>query len=94
VWTGSWTGARRTPSAACAFVALARGIVAGQARVADECASHNLPVAGSSPARPTCGLIRFSARAADRCRWSGVPSGSWPADRSFNPLRGMKLAPA
>ena len=35
-------------------MALTRGIVAGQARAADERASHNLPVAGSSPARPTC----------------------------------------
>ena len=36
-------------------MALTPGIVAGQARAAIDRASHNLPVVGSSPARPTCG---------------------------------------
>jgi hypothetical protein len=52
-WTGAWTGARGTPSVPCALLTFARGIVAGQAHVANECASHNLPVVGSSPTRPT-----------------------------------------
>jgi hypothetical protein len=52
-----WTGTRGTPSAACAFMASTRGIVARQARAADERASHNRPVAGSSPARHTCGFM-------------------------------------
>jgi len=43
-------------------MALTRGIVAGQARVAAERASHNLPVAGSSPARPTCGYTSYPAQ--------------------------------
>jgi hypothetical protein len=36
-----------------ALPAFTRGIVAGQASVANERASHNLPVVGSSPTRPT-----------------------------------------
>jgi hypothetical protein len=53
VWTGAWTGAPGNPSAMCAFVALTRGVSAGQACVANERASHNPPVLGSSPSRPS-----------------------------------------
>jgi hypothetical protein len=73
-WTGPWTGTQRTPSAACAFMAPTQGIVAGQARAADERASHNLPVAGSSPARPTCAAppaaptCGFKVFAAEACK--------------------------
>ena len=47
--TGPWTGAPRNPSATCAFAALTRGISAGQAHIADERASFNPRVRGSSP---------------------------------------------
>ena len=56
-----------------------RGVVAGQAGAVNERAAHNLPVAGSSPARPTCATL--AAAAAGRCR-SGGPekrsSARWP----------------
>jgi hypothetical protein len=79
----------------CAFTASTRGVGARQARGADERASHNLPVAGSSPARPTCGfkalptgswLVRGPTESAalQSARLGGghieqLPSGSWRA---------------
>ena len=37
----AWTGVRGNPSAMCAFMALSRGIVAGQTHLATERASFN-----------------------------------------------------
>jgi hypothetical protein len=61
-WTGAWTGMRGTSSVAYAFTASTRGVGAGQASAADERASHNLQVAGSSPAAAVVTLYRVMTR--------------------------------
>jgi len=65
-WTGSWTEpsvqtVRSGPSAARLCV-----IRAGSADDAPGRASHNPPVVGSSPTRPTSGFIRSLGRTVDR----------------------------
>jgi len=52
-WTGSWTGAPDYPSAVSAISAMIRVICAASVRVALGQTSHNPPVVGSSPTRPT-----------------------------------------
>ena len=52
-WTGSWTGAPDNPSAARAVNAIIRVICAASVRGAGGRTSHNPPVVGSSPTRPT-----------------------------------------
>ena len=83
-WTGPWTAARGTPSAACALMVSTRGIIAGQAHVATERASHNLPVAGSSPpappapALPAVSVHRSCPLDGSGCNWVAChvrPSG-------------------
>jgi len=49
----AWTGSPDNPSAAYAASAIARAIGAARACEAREHASHNPPVVGSSPTRPT-----------------------------------------
>jgi hypothetical protein len=61
-WTGAWTDVREIPVPSVQSGQVTRGICAGQARAAAERASHNLPVAGSSPARPTYGFHGFTGR--------------------------------
>jgi hypothetical protein len=57
VWTGSWTAASGNSSVVSAISAMIRVIYAASAHDARGRTSHNLPVAGSSPARPTCGFM-------------------------------------
>lgn len=71
-WGTSWTGARVIAWIIRAFVARSRGIVAGQARVADERASFNPPLVGSSPTRRRFTATRQAASARPRII-SGVP---------------------
>ena len=52
-WTGSWTGASGNPSAASAIGAVIRITCAASVPGAPGRASHNPPVVGSSPTRPT-----------------------------------------
>ena len=52
-WTGSWTGAPDNPSAARAISAMTRVIRAVSVPGAGGRTSHNPPVVGSSPTRPT-----------------------------------------
>jgi hypothetical protein len=68
-WTGSWTGASDSPSAASAVSAITRVICAASVHGAGGRASHNPPVVGSSPTRPTSSFSIRSAMAVDRCRW-------------------------
>jgi hypothetical protein len=62
-WTGSWTGAPDNPSAASAVSAITRIICAARAHGAWGRTSHNPPVVGSSPTRPTS-YARSSKNAA------------------------------
>ena len=83
-----------------------RGVGAGQVNVADERASFNPLVQGSTPWRPTCGFDGFPRRFVDRpnpqlrsCRLgpSGhieqLPSGSWRAKvyAGKDPLTGREI---
>ena len=52
-WTGSWTGAPDNPSAVSAVSAMIRVVCAASAHGAGGRTSHNPPVVGSSPTRPT-----------------------------------------
>ena len=52
-WTGSWTGVPDNPSAPSAISAIFRVICAASAHSARGRSSHNPPVVGSSPTRPT-----------------------------------------
>jgi hypothetical protein len=68
-WTGSWTGAPDNPGAARAISAITRAISAASAHGARGRTSHNPPVVGSSPTRPTSSFDIRSAMAVDRRRW-------------------------
>jgi hypothetical protein len=57
-WTGSWTGASDNSSAVSAISAMTRGIGAASALGARGRTSHNPPVVGSSPTRPTYSYLR------------------------------------
>jgi hypothetical protein len=52
-WTGSWTSAPDNPSAVSAVSAMIRVVCAASAHGAWGRTSHNPPVVGSSPTRPT-----------------------------------------
>ncbi len=52
-WTGSWTGAPDNPRATSAVSVMIRVICAASTLGAWGRASHNPPVVGSSPTRPT-----------------------------------------
>src|SRR6516165_9177193 len=57
-WTGAWTGPPDNPSAMSAISAITRAIGAASAHGARGHTSHNPPVVGSSPTRPTRGGTR------------------------------------
>jgi hypothetical protein len=65
-WTGSWTGASDNPSAASAISAITRVSRAASVPGAGDRTSHNPPVVGSSPTRPTCDFIRIPGQVVDR----------------------------
>jgi hypothetical protein len=65
-WTGSWTGAQDNPRATSAVSAMIRVICAGSAYDARGRTSHNPPVVGSSPTRPTSCFTMLTSRAVDR----------------------------
>jgi hypothetical protein len=85
-WTGSWTGASDNSSAVSAISAMIRGIGAASVRGARGRASHNPPVVGSSPTRPTyltCGKVRFGPAGQPAYRMdAGVVAAMTPAERS------------
>ena len=71
-WTGSWTEPSVQPVRSGPSAARLRGIPAASACDARSHTSHNPPVVGSSPTRPTCAFMLHPAltvdRFADRCR--------------------------
>ena len=85
-WTGSWTGATDDSSAASAAGAITRAIGAASAHGARGRASHNPPVVGSSPTRPTyltCGNDRFGPAGQPAYRMdAGMVAAMTPAGRS------------
>src|SRR6266567_8806751 len=68
-WTGSWTEPSVQPVHSGPSAARLRGIRAASAHDARSRTSHNPPVVGSSPTRPTCDLLEGSDRAV------GISSG-------------------
>ena len=76
-WTGSWTDPSVRPVRSAPSVARLRGIRAGSAPGAPGRTSHNPPVVGSIPTRPTAWSSRFRLeweQAADRVR-AAIRSG-------------------
>ena len=76
-WTGSWTGAPDNPSAVSAVSAMIRVVCAASAHGVRGHTSHNPPVVGSSPTRPT----RDRRADPDAPRYMPEPTCS-PAGRS------------
>ena len=65
-WTGSWTEPSAQPVQLALSAARLGGIRAGSAPGAPGRASHNPPVVGSSPIRPTCGFTHLDLGFVDR----------------------------
>jgi hypothetical protein len=61
-WTGSWTAAPDNLSAPSAVSAITRAIGAASAPGASDRASHNPPVVGSSPTRPTYQILNKDSK--------------------------------
>jgi hypothetical protein len=84
-WTASWTGASVNPSVASAISTITRAICAARAHGAWGCTSHNPPVVGSSPTRPTyltCGNVRFGPAGQPAYRIdAGMVAAMTPAER-------------
>jgi hypothetical protein len=93
-WTGSWTGAPDNPSAANAVSAIIRVIGAASAHGARGRASHNPPVVGSSPTRPTVQSSGSAVKWGCRCprrqaaKACGVPRFEASPGHAAIPLRG------
>jgi len=68
-WTGSWTELSVQPVRSGPSAAPLRAIRAASAHSARSRTSHNPPVVGSSPTRPTWGSSRFSGELFHVCLW-------------------------
>src|SRR3954454_10034471 len=66
-WTGSWTELSVQPVRSGPSAARLRGIRAASADNARSHTSHNPPVVGSSPTRPTSSLPLVHHGSVDRC---------------------------
>jgi hypothetical protein len=67
-WTGSWTDPSVQPVRSAPSVTRLRGIRAGSAPGAPGRTSHNPPVVGSSPTRPTLLTCGYAVETRRRCR--------------------------